>query len=144
MSCPLKCDSHQEDSQIHLMSCSSILSRIDSKYIQETKNIKYSDIYGEPHSQKTAVRCLSALLDVRKTILEELPSTTSSTSGPTLDTAIQGSSGGQSLVVFICELHHQYWGDDPLNICLPKESSFHSKPICRVSLILNMEKESEN
>ena len=72
MSCRLKCDSHHEDSQIHIMSCSSILSRLDDKYIQETKDIKYSDIYGEPHSQKTAVRHLSTLLDVRKTILEEI------------------------------------------------------------------------
>ena len=60
MSCPLKCDSHHEDSQIHLMSCPSIFSRLDSKYMQGTKNIIYSDIYGEPHRQKTAVRHLSA------------------------------------------------------------------------------------
>ena len=72
MSCKLKCDLNQEDNQFHLMSCINILSRLDSKYIQETKYIKYSDIYGEPHSQKTAVRHLSTLLDVRKTILEEI------------------------------------------------------------------------
>ena len=96
MSCRLKCDPNQEDSQFHLTSCSSIFSRIDSKYIQETKYIEYSDIYGEPHSQKTAVRHLSTLLEVRQTILDELQSTTPSTSGPTLDTAppaSQGSSG---------------------------------------------------
>ena len=80
MSCPLKCDSHHEVSQIHLMSCTSISSRLDSKYNQETKDIIYSDIYGEPHLQKTAVRHLSALLVIRNTILEERQSTTASTS----------------------------------------------------------------
>ena len=72
MSCPLKCDSHHEDIQIHLMSCTSTFSRLDSIYIEETKYIKYSDIYGEPNSQMTAVRHLSTLLDVRKTVLEEI------------------------------------------------------------------------
>ena len=96
MSCPLQCVSHHEDSQIHLMSCKSIFSRLDSKYTQETKDIIYSDIYGEPHRQKTAIRHLSALMVVRNTIIEELQSTTTSTSGPSLDIAppaSQGSSG---------------------------------------------------
>ena len=96
MACPLKCDvSNPEDNQIHLMSCESICSRLDSKYIEQVKDIQYSDIYGDLSSQKAAVRHLSSLLDIRRTILEELQ-TTASTSGPSLDTPLpvrQGSSG---------------------------------------------------
>ena len=84
MACPLKCDvSNPEDNQIHLMSCESICSRLDSKYIEQVKDIQYSDIYGDLSSQKAAVRHLSSLLDIRRTILEELQ-TTASTSGPSL------------------------------------------------------------
>ena len=97
MACPLKCDdSNPVDSQIHLMSCQSISSRLDGKYIEEVKDIKYSDIYSDIHRQKAAVRYLSSLLEVRRTILEELQTSTVSTSGPSLDTAPparQGSSG---------------------------------------------------
>ena len=76
MSCPLVCDdSNIEDNQIHLMSCSKILSRLDSKYLQQVKDIKYCDIYGDLHSQKAAVRHLSILLDTRRTILEEIQTT---------------------------------------------------------------------
>ena len=97
MACPLKCDpSNPEDNQIHLMSCQSIISRLDGTYIEQVKDIKYSDIYSDIHSQKAAVRYLSSLLEVRRTILEELQTPTVSTSGPSLDTAppaCQGSSG---------------------------------------------------
>ena len=97
MSCPLKCEcSTHEDNQIHLMSCKSIFARLDRKYIEQTQNIKYTDIYGEPHSQREAARHLSTILDVRRNILEELRTSTASTSGPSLDTtppASQGSSG---------------------------------------------------
>ena len=96
MSCPLKCDTPSpEDSQIHIMSCLSICSRVDSKFIEQSKDILYSDIYGDIHRQKAAVRHLSSLLDIRRTLLEKLQST-ASTSGPSLDTAPparQGSSG---------------------------------------------------
>ena len=72
MSCPLKCDdSNNEDSQIHMMSCKAILSRLDMKYIQETENIKYTDLYGSVHNQRIAVRHLSTLLDVRRNTLEK-------------------------------------------------------------------------
>ena len=97
MSCPLKCEgSNHEDNQIHLMSCKSIFARLDRKYIRQTQNIKYTYIYREPHSQREAARHLSTLLDVRRNILEELQTSTASTSGPSLDTAppaSQGSSG---------------------------------------------------
>ena len=97
MSCPLKCEgSTHEDSQIHLMSCKSIFARLDRKYIRQTQNIKYTDIYREPHSEREAARHLSTLLDIRRNILEELQTSTASTSGPSLDTAppaSQGSSG---------------------------------------------------
>ena len=74
--CPLKCDvSNPEDNQIHLMSCSKLLSRLDSKYLQQVKDIKYCDIYGDLHSQKAAVQHLSILLDTRRTILEEIQTT---------------------------------------------------------------------
>ena len=76
MACPLNCDfSNPEDNQIHLMSCQSILSRKDSKYREQVKDIKYSDIYGDLHCQKAAVSHLSSLLDTRRAILEELQTT---------------------------------------------------------------------
>ena len=78
MSCPLVCDdSNIEENQIHLMSCSKLLSRLDSKYLQQVKDIKYSDTYGDIyiHSRKAAVRHLSILLDTRQTILEEIQTT---------------------------------------------------------------------
>ena len=63
MACPLKCDpSNPDDSQIHLMRCQSIISKLDGKYIKEIKDIKYCDIYSAIHSQKAAVRYLSSLL----------------------------------------------------------------------------------
>ena len=97
ISCPLLCDDlNQDDSQIHLMSCQSVLSRLDTKYLQQVKETKYSDIFGDLVSQKAAVRHLAILLETRRKILEELQSTTASTSGPSLDTAplaCQGSSG---------------------------------------------------
>ena len=40
-------DLNQEDNQIHLMSCQSLLSRLDTKYLQQVKETKYSDIYGD-------------------------------------------------------------------------------------------------
>ena len=39
------------------------------------KYIKYSDIDGDIHSQKVGVRHLSILMEIRRTILEELQST---------------------------------------------------------------------
>ena len=97
MACPLKCDnSNPDDSQIQLMSCQSIFSRLDGKYIEEAKDTKYYDIYRDIHSQKAAVQYWSSLLEVRRIILEELQTSTVSTSGPSLDTAPparQGSSG---------------------------------------------------
>ena len=57
------------------MSCQSILSRLDSKYKEQVKDIQYSYIYGDLHSQKAAVRHLSYLLDTRRKILEELQTT---------------------------------------------------------------------
>ena len=96
MSCPLKCESPcPQDNQIHLMSCPAIVSRLDRVQIERSKHIKYPDIYGDIPVQKAAVRHLSILLDIRRTLLEELQ-TTASTSGPSLDTAppaSQGSSG---------------------------------------------------
>ena len=94
ISCPLLCnDLNQDDSQTHLMSCQSVLSRLDTKYFQQVKETKYSDIHGDLVSQKAAVRHLAILLEIRRKIIEELHSTTS---GPSLDTAPparQGSSG---------------------------------------------------
>ena len=87
-------DLNQEDNQIHLMSCQSLLSRLDTKYLQQVKETKYSDIYGDLVSQKAAVRHLAILLETRKKILEELQSTTASTSGPSLDTAPSACQGG--------------------------------------------------
>ena len=78
------------------MSCKVIFARLDRKYILQTQDIKYTDIYGEPDIQRGAARHLSTLLDVRRNILEELQTSTASTSGPSLDTAppaTQGSSG---------------------------------------------------
>ena len=96
MSCPLKCESPcPQDNQIHLMSCPAIVSKLDRDQIERSKHIKYPDIYGDIPGQKAAVRHLSILLDIRRTLLEELQ-TTASTSGPSLDTAppaSQGSSG---------------------------------------------------
>ena len=63
------------------MSCLSICSRLDSKYIEQVKDIQYSDMYGDLQSQKTAVKYLSSLLDIRRTILDELQTATASTSG---------------------------------------------------------------
>ena len=99
MACPLKCDdSSPEDSQIHLMSCKSICSRLDGKYIEEAKDIKYSDIYSDIHSQNASVRYLSSLLEVRRIILEELQTSTVSTSGPSLDTRPARGAVGTSYV----------------------------------------------
>ena len=73
------------------MSCQRLLSRLDTKYLKQVKETKYSDIYGG-FSQKAAVRHL----ETRRKILEELRLTTASTSGPSLDTAppaSQKSSG---------------------------------------------------
>ena len=96
MSCPLQCEvPGPEDNQIHLLSCQAIISRLDRDQIEKAKDIKYPEIYGDILGQKAAVRHLSTLLDIRRTILEELQ-TTASTSGPSLDTAppaSQGSSG---------------------------------------------------
>ena len=96
MSCPLQCEvPGPEDNQIHLLSCQAIISRLDRGQIEKAKDIKYSDIYGDILGQKAAVRHLSILLDIRRTVLEDLQ-TTASTSGPSLDTAppaSQGSSG---------------------------------------------------
>jgi hypothetical protein len=75
------------------MSCKSIFARLDKKYIWQTQNIKYIDIYGEPHCQREAARHLSTLLDVRRNILEELQTSTASTSGTSLDTAPPASQG---------------------------------------------------
>ena len=97
MSCPLKYDiSNPEDNQIPMMSCQSICSWLDSKYIEQVKDTQYSYIYGDLRSQKTAVSHLSYLLDIRRTILGELQTATASTSGHSSDTAPrarQGSSG---------------------------------------------------
>ena len=76
------------------MSCQSFLSRLDTKYLQQVKENKYSDIYGDLASQKAAVRHLAILLETRKKIQEELQSTTESTSGPSLDTAPSARQGG--------------------------------------------------
>ena len=55
MACPLKSDfSNHEDNQIHLMSCKTILSRLDSKYIEQVQDIKKTGIYGDLHSHKVA------------------------------------------------------------------------------------------
>ena len=97
MTCPLKCEaSSPEDTQIHLMTCKSILARLNTQHLENAKDIQYSGIYGDIHSQKAAVRHLSSLLDTRRTILEEFQTTPVSTSGPSLVTApraCQGSNG---------------------------------------------------
>ena len=74
------------------MSCQAVTSRLDRNHIERAKDNKYPDIYGDIFSQKAVIRHLSILLEVSRTILEEVK-TTVSTSLDTAPPASQGSSG---------------------------------------------------
>ena len=74
-----------------------------SYYIERHFNMqqgyKISEYFMGLHSQKKAVRHLSSLLDIRRTLLEELQTAALSSSGPSLDKAPPGKPGEQLRLV---------------------------------------------
>ena len=69
LSCPFKCF-NESDTQQHLLFCEGLIPSLTHSQKDALKLVKYSDIFGDINEQANVVRIFTALLRIRKRLLD--------------------------------------------------------------------------